>query len=193
MEAFEAYTLYLALKRHFTPNSGYDYFKYNGKTNASKKALETRKDRYFFHKLSKKADPLYFLVANFIEYGHNIWIGDLVNDSKYDDAYNDWLKKKESISYIFSQELSQLDDDLDKNLKIEDGQYPHLLTLYLRKKICIETLILLNCVLTFLPKWQKEITDTSLWPDIYNTVLKYSRFVDYDFFKIKNIIKDRFL
>ena len=50
MDAFQAYTLYLALKQHFTPGRGYDFFKYNGKTNASKNAFETRKDKYFFHK-----------------------------------------------------------------------------------------------------------------------------------------------
>ena len=44
MNEFEAYKHYLALKLHFS--SDYDYFKYNGKTNATQQSFEKRKDRF---------------------------------------------------------------------------------------------------------------------------------------------------
>jgi hypothetical protein len=187
MDAYAAYVMYLALKRHFTLGSNYDYFKYNGKTNASKQSFETRRDRYSFHKLSKKDHPRDFVVANFIEYGSNIWIGDLVADSKYEDTYRAWLKRRESISYIFKTEVEKI-SNMDDELTVVDGQYPKFLQQYLQKKICIETLIILSSMLGFLKKWNNQIQDTALWPDIYNTCIKYSPFIEYDMSKMKNIL-----
>lgn len=188
MDAFQAYTLYLALKRHFTPGSGYDYFKYNGKTNASKTAFETRNDKYSFHKLSKKADPLQFLVANFSEHGPGLWIGDLISNEKYENTYKNWVKKKESLSYIIKEDLSILDTDIDTNFKVIEGQYPKLLTFYLKKKINLETIIILNNILNFVPKWKRDIRDVTLWPDIYNKIVQTQKFLVYDKEKIHKLI-----
>ena len=61
------YILGLALKLHFS--SDYDYFKYNGKTNATQQSFEKRKDRFRFSKLARKLeDPLLieFFVSNII-------------------------------------------------------------------------------------------------------------------------------
>ena len=126
MEAFDAYLMYLALKRHFTLGSGYDYFKYNGKTNASKSSFETRRDRYSFHKLSKKNQPRDFLVANFVRHGTNLWIGDLVSEPKYEDTYKAWLKRKESMSYTFKNDLEKL-SGIDSALKTNSGDYQNYL------------------------------------------------------------------
>jgi len=188
MDAFDAYVLALALKRHFTPNGNYDYIKYNGKIKASKTSFDTRSDKYFFHKLSKKSDPEGFLIANYVKHGSNIWIGDLVGDQKYDDTYKEWLKKKESISYIFKNDFEQISESLDANLKVVDGQYPKLLELYMRGKINIETIIILDKLLHILVQWKNNIQDVALWPDIYSMCIKYTPFVSYDEKKIKKII-----
>ena len=50
MTPFEAYCEYVSLKNHFT-QSGYDYFKYNGKTRLKPATFQKRKDRIFFEKL----------------------------------------------------------------------------------------------------------------------------------------------
>ncbi len=187
MEAYDAYQMCLALKRHFTLGSTYDFIKYNGKTNASKTSFDTRKDKYSFHKLSKKDHPLHFMIANIIEYGPSVWIGDMVTDSKYEETYTKWLKRRESISYIFKSDLENLDGDFESNFVIADGQYPKLLQLYMKKRICIETLIILNDILKFIPQWNKQIEDTIMWPDIYNTCIKYRPFMEYDKAKLKKI------
>lgn len=189
MNAFEAYKLYLALKRHFS--SSYDYFKYNGKTNASQSAFETRKDKYSFHKLSKRSDPLGFIISNIVEYGSNIWIGELLSENKYEETYKKWLKEKESRTYCFSEDLLKIGEaeDFGSSLQVEDGQYPRLLSLYLRKKISIETIIILDSMIHFLDIWNKKIEDTALWPEIYRTCIKYSPFIEYDKAKIKTTFK----
>ena len=69
MTGYEAYGLYESLKLHFSKDS-YDFFKYNGKTNISLNTFDNRKDKYHFHKLSRKFSDkdvlINFLVANFI-------------------------------------------------------------------------------------------------------------------------------
>ena len=186
MDAYAAYVMYLALKRHFTLGSNYDYFKYNGKTNASKHSFETRRDRYSFHKLSKKDHPRDFVVANFLQHGPSIWIGDLVADSKYEDTYKAWLKRRESISYVFKSDIEQL-DSIDEDLKSINGDYPRLLQLYMRNKVCIETIIILSNIVGFIKRWNKDISDPVIWPEIYNTCIKYAPFMEYDAEKLKKI------
>jgi hypothetical protein len=127
------------------------------------------------------------MIANIIEYGPSVWIGDMVTDSKYEETYTKWLKRRESISYIFKSDLENLDGDFESNFVIADGQYPKLLQLYMKKRICIETLIILNDILKFIPQWNKQIEDTIMWPDIYNTCIKYRPFMEYDKAKLKKI------
>ena len=57
------------LVSNYISQQTYDYIKYGGKTNAKLDTFTKRKDRYFFHKLSKRfneRDVLDFFVSNFI-------------------------------------------------------------------------------------------------------------------------------
>ncbi len=82
MTGYEAFTLYHVLKLHFT--SGYDFFKYNGKTNITIETFEKRKDKYHFYKLSRKFnnrknDYVDFVISNFL-HNDNCWAGTLLDD-----------------------------------------------------------------------------------------------------------------
>lgn len=192
MTGYETFGIYQALKLHFTQES-YDYFKYNGKTNITVTSFENRKDKYHFYKLSRKftvkEELIDFLVANFIE-DSNIWVGNLLQE----DADNRYLKYKkvlQSLSYIFENDCRDLFDGVeDPNSIIKtNGDYPVLLTKALRKEIHIETLVLLNNVLGFIPMWSKKITDTIHWPNYRMKVLKFATFLPKDNVKYKLILK----
>jgi len=189
MTPFESYKTFLAVKNHFTTDS-YDFVKYNGKIGASASSFETRKDKYQFYKLSKHKDPLKYLVANFID-GDLKWVGDLFNDES-EKVYTDWLKRQQSLSYIFQQDLNKLLTNFDDNVIVKNGQHPYLLKQYLRRQISIETIIILNDILGFFGHWNKKIEDTVLWPSIYKKLLKYKPFFHYDMFKCRQILKDKF-
>jgi hypothetical protein len=189
MTPFESYKTFLAVKSHFTSDS-YDYVKYNGKVNASSTSFETRKDKYQFYKLSKHKNPLQYLVANFVD-GDLKWIGDLFDD-KSEKVYADWLKRQQSISYIFEQDLNKLLTLFDDNVIVKNGQHPYLLKQYLRREISIETIIILNDILGFFGHWNKKIEDGVLWPSIYKKLSKYKPFFHYDIFKCRKILKDKF-
>jgi hypothetical protein len=187
-DAYQMYVYYLAIKRHFTSN--YDFHKYNGKINASVTSFETRKDKFFFYKLSKKTDAKNFILANVVE-NPNIWVGDIVGE-KGDAVFMEWKKKQQSISYVFKSELSNLDEDFDSNLIVKNGQHPKLLRLYINRTISKETLIIVDDLTNVFSYWNNKLVDKIIFPDILNTCNKYKPFLEFDRNKMKNILVDIF-
>ena len=117
MTGYEAYKLYVALKNHFNSDT-YDYFRYGGKTRANAKSFEMRPDKYFFIKLAKHKDPEKYVLANIIEDSTNVWVGELVNEQKAEDNYKRWLSRQESLTYIFTEELNELDEEYNNNFTV---------------------------------------------------------------------------
>ena len=190
MTPFEAYKLYTAVKNHFTSES-YDYFKYNGKVNASENSFEVRKDKYKFYKLSKHEDPLTFLVANFSE-NRKLWVGDLF-DTDRQMVYNEYLRRKQSLTYMFESDIDNLLEDFDENFLVpKDGDYPPLLNLLVRKKISKETFIIINDCVRFFGVWNKQISDPVLWPQIALNCRKLYPFLEYDKAKYCAILRNKF-
>ena len=108
-DAYQAYKTYLNLKLHFTKKN-FNYFNVS-KNRVSQEALEARRDKGFFYVLSKVKDLENFLIANFVV--KDKFITDLV-DKESERVYMEWLKRQESITYIFRNEIEKMDDDLNK-------------------------------------------------------------------------------
>ncbi len=190
MTPFDAYTKYLALKQHFS-GTNYDYFRYGGKVKVKQDTFEKRHDKYFFYKLSKKKNVEEFLVANFID-NDSTWVGNLTQDKYSDEIYSTWKARQESLTYLYKEDLNKIEIPLDDNLKVQDGNYPILFKLYKQKTIMLETVVILNKLVNFLPYWKKNISDTVLWPIEYEKIKKYEPFVKFDIFKFKKITYDYF-
>ena len=191
MTAFDVYKDYVALKNHFTTKS-YDYFKYQGKTKtATPNAYNQRKDKIFFMKLAKHKDPKNFLVANFVN-SDNTWIGDLAYNEEANDNYIEWLKRIQSLTYVFTNEIEYLNDEFDSNFIVEQNQHPRALRLYLQKKISLETLIILIDVVRCFSHWQKNLSGDVVWEQLSHKVVKYKPFLNYDKIKMKKILLDNF-
>ena len=187
-DAYEMYVYYLALKRHFT--SSYDYHKYNGKINASIRSFETRKDKFFFYKLSKRSDAKDFILSNIVN-NPKIWIGDMLSDNG-EQVFTEWTRRQQSLSYIFKSELGKLDEDFDSNLITKDGQHPKLLRLHTSGNISKETLIIIDDLTNVFSYWSKKILDNIIFPDILNICSKYKPFLNYDKSKMKQILVAQF-
>lgn len=189
MDGYAAYQKYIAIKNHFTKET-YDYFKYNGKANIKQATFEARKDKFMFHKLAKKKDIEGFLVSNFIE-RESTWVKDLLN-IEADQIYSEWIKRQQSLTYIFEQDIEKLDEDFNKNIQVKDNEYPHLLKLFMRKQISIETMIIINSIVGFFQYWNKQIIDPVIWPSIYMKCTKYSPFLKFDKQKYKDLLIFKF-
>jgi len=198
MDGFDVYKIYLAIKLHFTSES-YDYFKHNGKTTARLNTFTKRRDRYFFHKLSRSYSSsacVDYFVAGFIG-SNSVWIGDVVGKSGQEN-YTRWQKRIESLSYVFENDCDTLLDFIEeKEIKFDDlfkvkkGQHPPLVKLYLANKITVESMVILNDILNYTKQFNKEIGETVIWPKKYKLLMNYKPFLKYNSTKMKMIIKKK--
>jgi len=187
--SFKAYIDYLALKKHFTTKN-YDYHKYRGKVKASFQAFQTRKDVFFFYKLSKKDDPHKILLANIVTNPKSC-IRDIVEESG-EENYISWEKRVQSLTYLFKTELNALNEDYKSNFVVANGQHPRLMTLYLQKKISLETITILASISRVLEYWETEVVDKIVAGDIITLIRKYYPFLQVDEKKFSQIVKERF-
>ena len=177
MNGFEVYKTYLAIKLHFTSkDQSYDFHKHNGRTTARLETFTKRRDRYYFHRLSKSYDNKsivdYFL-SNFVS-NTNLWVGDIIGKAG-DEHYKQWSKKIEALHYYYEQDIDYIIEKMTtKNIKFNDlflsvdGQHPPIVKMFLSKKINFETLIILDDILKFTKKLNKNITEKVLWPKLFD-------------------------
>lgn len=189
MNGFDVYKLYLAIKLHFTSDT-YNFFTFNGKTRTTLESFEKRKDKYFFKKLATKFDRdelIQYFVAHFAQNG-DTWIGDI---SKIENSsiYSEWLKKIQSMSFVFSNDVDVLLQDTDfEGIFKTSGTHPPLIKKYLSKSINLETLVIFNQLLNFVKDFDKSIIDPVLWPELKRKVVKYEPFLSVDKPKYKQIL-----
>lgn len=191
-DAFALYQYYVALKQHFT--TSYDFFKYNGKVRLNASSFETRKDKFFFYKLTKHDSPKEKILANLVN-DPKVWIGDIADSEKCDTIYTDWVARQQRLRYAFKTDLSELDDDFDSEFRVVNGQHPHVLKVYLMKRISLETLVILDDLLSCFKYWDKKVSDNIVYPNINNSVSKYRPFVHkegFDIEKYKEILLDKY-
>ena len=187
--AFKVFTDYCALKAHFKKD-GYDYFKYSGHISAKPSALERRADKYYFTKLARKVNYKEVLLANFVE-NDSSWIGDLI-EQEAEDNFKSWRKRVESLTYLYKLDLKTLDDDFNSNFIVEDGNHPKLLTLFLQKRISIETMVILDRLVHYRKRWNKQIEDKYIWPEAEKKISQYTPFINIDVEKMKIITFEHF-
>jgi hypothetical protein len=192
MTGYEAFTLYNALKLHFTSEK-YDYFKYKAKSRTSIESFEKRKDKYYFYKLSRQQreeDYIQFLVSNLLEKPDS-WVGELLQEESL-LRYKERMAVIQSLSYKFKNDCELLRSVVEEpnNIFVTKGEYPVLLTKTLQKEINIETLCILNSLVNFFPLWRKKIQDTIHWPNFYMKCVKYTPFIEYDKSRFRQIAVD---
>jgi len=188
-DAFAIYIYYLALKRHFTTD--YDFFKYNGKVKSSQQAFENRKDKFFFYKLSRRKDAKEFILANMIA-EPTLWIGDVLDNERAEEIFQEWTKRQQSLSQVFKNDLSELNPDFNSNLLVKDGQYPYLLKLYNMRRVNTETLVIIDDLVGNFSYWEKKIADPIIFPSINRLVSKVRPFIQYERAKMKSILVEQF-
>jgi hypothetical protein len=191
---YEAYAMWNALRLHFM--SDYDYFKYHGKTSVSKESFTKNKSKFYFYRLARKYtlnELRDLIVANALG-DHLNYAGYLETDESVVN-YKEWQRRIQSLTYHFENDiLYLLDNFTEKELfSVHNGNYPVLLTQMMQGKIILETLIILNDLINFLPMWNKKISDDIIWPKHSKMIEKYKPFLNYDRTKFKRILKEKLL
>jgi hypothetical protein len=200
MNGFEVYKIYLAVKLHFTSkNQSYDFHKHNGRTTARLGTFTKRRDRSFFHKLSKlynDRDVADYFVSNFVT-NTNLWVGDIIGRLG-DENFKLWQKKIEALSYYYEQDIDYIIEQMNtKDITFDNifiskgGQHPYILKYFLSKRINFETFIILDDILNFSRQLNKSITEKVLWPKLYERMIRYKPFLKYNTTKYKQILKKK--
>ena len=194
MNGFEVYKIYLAVKLHFTSKGrSYDFHKHLGRTTARLETFTKRRDRYFFHKLSKSYNNntiVDYFVSNFVT-NTNLWVGDIIGKTG-DDNYKQWSKKIEALHYYYEQDIDYIleqDYKFDDLFKSVNGQHPPILKMFLSKKINFETVLILDDILSFTKQLNKNISEKVLWPKLYDRMIRYRAFLNYNLTKYKITLK----
>jgi T4 gene Gp59 loader of gp41 DNA helicase/T4 gene Gp59 loader of gp41 DNA helicase C-term len=196
---YDAYAYYMAIKLHYERDS-YDALKYNFKTSANPQSFQTRKDKYFFAKLAKKFDSpndlIGYYVSNFMH--GSKWVGELLESG--DDNYFKWKKYHEALKYRFSEDIGTLVDyiqdrgtNFDSLFTMEDDeQHPPIVKLLIREQISVETVVLLDKMIGFVKRLDKQITETLVWPEMSIKIKKTKPFVNADIEELKKIVLQKF-
>ena len=189
---FETYRTYLSMKSHFT-NPKYDFIKYGGKSRATMTTFNKRKDKYWFEKTSRKysdQEIIDFLLANFVSTDNpqNLWIGEIINSGERN--YSQWMKRKQSLTYLFKEQSNELlfQQDLKEVFNCSKG-HPPLLKKYLGGEISLETLTILEKVVSFRKEFDKKLKDP-VWETVSMKIKKYIPFLNINVFHYKKILRE---
>ncbi|SVB38550.1 uncharacterized protein METZ01_LOCUS191404 [marine metagenome] len=177
MEPIDVYLMYCAMKAHFS-RKDYDFLTYKGKSRVPRNSFYKRKDRLFFVKLSKKYedydDIKNYFVANFIT-ERNGYIANF-NDKNYEI----WKDRRSNFYDIFTEEIRPFVKDFNPIFKVKNSEHPFLLKEYLGKRISIETLVILDELLSFTKNWNRSLAEDYIWYDINKLMKNYKRFLTID-------------
>lgn len=194
MDGFKAYRYYLAIKLHFTTDK-FNVFENRGNVRGTREAFNARNDRYIFEKLghrfqNRDKDIIQFFVSNFA-YGNDnaIYAG-----QEAEDCYTEWMKKKQSITKVFVDDLATILTHVEVNklkhssiFEFTDSQYPVALSLFIGRKISIETLRIIDDIYPILENWSKHPTVKYIWEDDMRRIKKLTGFVKYDKIKVEKV------
>lgn len=193
MNPFQVFCIFLALKQHFTKSS-YDVIKYNWKTRASLTAFNKRTDRYFYERLSRKKNEQEiknFFIANFVNCDNpqSVYIKDLMKDGE--DTYVEWMKRVQSLSYLFETEASVFisKDKFNELFECKNKQHSPLIHKHLQKALSIETLVILDKILHYVEDYDK-VLDDPMWDSLRMKIVKYSPLLDINTQKYSKILKE---
>ena len=189
---YEVYQRYLSLKQHFN-KKGYDYFKFQGKVRANESSFEKRKDKHHFIRLSKiyKDEELTkFFVSNFVK-TKELWVGNATS-AEGRQNYIAWKAKIQSLPYVFENEIEVMFDEnenFNDIFNVEDGQHPPIVRHVFGNEVSLETFVVLDSILNFSSKFNENIEETVIWPELYSMCNNYAPFVVVNKQKYVDILK----
>ena len=188
----DTYQSYLSMKSHFT-NRKYDFFRYGGKSRATIASFNKRKDKYWFEKTSRKysdGEIVDFLLANFVTTDNpkHLWIGEIINSGER--TYADWMRRKQSISYLYKEESEKLLEKSNLEQLFECGKgHPIILKRFLGGDISLETFVIYDIIFSFSEKFDEKLFDP-VWETVSLKIRKYKPFLNINVFNFKKILRE---
>ena len=184
MEPIDVYLMYCAMKAHFG-KSEYDFVTYKGKTRIKRETFYKRKDRSFFVRVSRKykteLEIQNYFVANFIK-DKKGYIANFSNEN-----YESWKLKRQGFFDLFDVEMMPLVQAFENLFRIGKTQPPKLMKEFLGGRVSLETMIILEELVSYKKAWDKQLGDDIIWLDLRKLMDNYERFltIDQEQYKIR--------
>lgn len=191
LTAFEAFQIFTGIRLHFSDKE-YDAVKYQFKLKGDQKTFNKRDDKLNFIGLAKKYPSSLELASLVVS---NILKGKQKERVKYylsaeaKKNKEEWEANMANILGILTIEISYLCTELihsptpkqwDDLFEITDGAHPLLLVYYYAGNLSLETMIILNSIYDFLPKWKVSMLDDIMWPETEHLMEKYNYFIKFN-------------
>jgi hypothetical protein len=160
VNGFQAFADYMGLKLHFNSS---DYIWHpDRKTRIKLSTFGKRKDRVFFMKLERDYRYRHLWIEAIISgiiHNNDMWIGDLFEDTAV-DFHKARMSRVAGLESIFSQDCDKIHFYMfDNNITFENliltspQKDPIIISLYTKKMICLETLVLLHHLNSWTAHW----------------------------------------
>jgi hypothetical protein len=187
MTGYDACKMFQALKFHFFKPS-YDYIKYSGGVslkvetyNAKRSDEKNRYDR-LVKKFPVKEDLENYIVANILERAEKAswWIGNLAGEEAQ-DCYRRWQGRVEAIQYNLINELKRLlerHDSFNALFVCDENTHPEILKAHIRGEVSLETFVVLDICLNFIPRIDQKLGDDRNWMQVKGKAIKYKPFLE---------------
>ena len=131
-----------------------------------------------------------FFVSNFASCDdpQSLWVGHIIKEGE--ETYKNWMRKTQSLSYIFKEEISIFNSkNFDEMFSIKGNKHPKILKEFLQKKLSLETMIILNNILDYKKQFDKKLQDP-VWEFVSMKIEKYAPFIHIDVNKFKQLLKE---
>ena len=92
-------------------------------------------------------------------------------------------------AYVFLWKYKEFDD----LFLCKDGQHPILVEMYTCSEISRETLIGFDSIFSCFKKWNAQIEDPIVWPDIFQQCERYRPFLNIEQERFKTVLKEGFI
>lgn len=185
MDGFRIFQLHIALKIHFT-KANFSIFKNKGYLRGSYEAFLRRNDYLLYEKIgtlyNTPQEVIPFLASNLM-YNNPSIVYDLETSIQ---NYTEYLRRKQSISNIFRNDLSTL---VEKKIALKSiGQIgSNVLNLVLGKKITIESVRILDDFTGVVNTFKENANDMLLFNNDILRIEKSKGFVIYKKEKLHSI------
>lgn len=189
--AYITFRVFQAIKLHLT-TMHFDFNKTIGMATVKPETFILRNDQVYFHRLASKysiTEVRDFILANLLV-DTSLWIGDLASYIG-EDNYRRWLKTKQSLTYVFENDIIDLINSVDNPndmLVVHEGRFPILLVEAMGSRIALETMVILQYFMNFFPMWNNKIDDDIIWPQYYMKCTKYLPLMRFDEIKCRQIL-----
>jgi hypothetical protein len=99
------------------------------------------------------------------------------------------------MSKIYAEDLQKIatKETFNELFKVDDGQFPKLLVLFMQNEVTIETMVILNNIFDFIRIWDKKISDDIIYPKVSRKIRKYGSFLNVNVDKYKILTKETLL